>query len=148
MNDRMNDYEAIRRLLALYGQLLDSKRIAEWGQLFTEEAIFRVWGKTYRGRAEIEREIGGMQPDRPGKHVVLQPVIDIALDGDPDSALAWTDLCALATSAEGEIATATIGRYQDRLARDAESGRWRILERVLVMGGEDVPEDVAPSPPF
>ena len=140
----MDDLEAIRRLLAIYGQLLDSKRIEEWGQLFSDDAIFRVWGQTYRGREEIEREIGGMQPDLPAKHLVLQPVID--LDGE-GCARAWTDLCAAATQ-DGEIKFATIGRYYDRLARDPKSGRWQIARRVLVLGGEEVPEDVDPSPAY
>lgn len=140
----MNDFEAIRRLMALYAQLLDSKRLAEWGELFVADAIFRVWGQTYRGRDEIVREIGGMQPEAPGKHVVLQPVIDF--EGEA-GARVWTDLCALSSGEEG-ITIATIGRYHDRLVRDPESGRWRFAQRVLVMGGEDTPADVDPSPAF
>ena len=81
----MNDHEAIRRLIALYGQLLDSRRFGDWGELFLEDGTFRVYGRTYRGRDEIEREIGGMQPPTPAKHVVLQPVIVIH---DPDRILA------------------------------------------------------------
>lgn len=138
----MNDHEAIRRLLALYGQLLDSKRFDDWGRLFCEDAVFRVWGKTHVGREAIQREICGMQPDAPGKHVVLQPVID--LDAEAGTALAWTDLTALASGPQG-IVIATIGRYHDRLRRDHDS-KWRIQERVLVMGGETVPEGVQDTP--
>ena len=134
--------EAIRRVIALYGQLLDAKRFDDWGALFTPDAVFTVWGRTYRGRREIVAEIGGMQPEAPGKHVVLQPVID--LDGDAH-ARAWTDLTALATTDRG-IAIATMGRYHDRLV--VHEGRWRFAERVLVMGGEDVPDGVAPSPAY
>lgn len=138
----MNDYEAIRRLIALYGQLLDSKRFDDWGGLFCDDATFRVWGKVYEGRATIQREICGMQPDAPGKHVVLQPVIDI----DPNSldAHAWTDLSAFATGPEG-IVVATLGRYHDRLRKSANK-QWRFAERVLVMGGEALPEGVLPTP--
>lgn len=139
----MNDLEAIRRLLAIYGQLLDSKRIEEWGELFSEDAVFRVWGRTYRGREEIAREIGGMQPDEPGKHLVLQPVID--LEG-ADQARAWTDFCAATTSGHGEIGIVTVGRYYDELAREPESDRWQIVRRVLVLGNEELPDDVHPSP--
>jgi uncharacterized protein (TIGR02246 family) len=134
--------EAIRRLIALYGQLLDSKRLDDWGELFTPDATFSVWGRTYRGRAQIVDEIGGMQPEAPGKHVVLQPVIDLEEAG---RARAWTDLTAFATTEQG-IEIATIGRYHDRLV--VQDGRWRFAERVLVMGGEDLPEGVAPSPAF
>ena len=34
------DIEAIRRLIALYGQLLDDRRFEAWGELFCEEAEF------------------------------------------------------------------------------------------------------------
>ena len=136
----LEDYEAIRRLMAIYAQLLDSKRIAEWGQLFTEDAVFAVWGQTWRGRAAIEAGIGGMQPELPGKHVILTPVIDLKA---PDRALVWTDLSALASAKEG-ISVATIGRYHDELVKQA--GRWRIARRIVVMAGESTPDGVAPSP--
>ena len=113
------DFEAIRRLIAIYGQLLDSKRIEEWGQLFTPEAEFRVWGNTYRGRSEIVREIGGMQPDRPGKHVILQPVID---SSGADTARAWTDLCGTTTEIRASV---TIFRQTaDCSGQGARIGRW------------------------
>lgn len=140
----MNDLEAIRRLIAIYGQLIDSKRFDEWGELFAEDAEFRVWGRAYIGRSEIVREIGGMQPDRPGKHIVLQPVIDLI---GASEARCWTDLCGLGSSEAG-IAIVTIGRYHDDLVRSDHDGRWRIRRRVIVMGGEPVPEDVAPTPSY
>ena len=136
----MNDQEAIRRVIALYGQLLDSKRLVEWGDLFTLDATFAFWGRTLHGRSEIVREIGGMQPPAPGKHVVLGPVIDL---DDAEHARAWTDLSAFATTERG-IVIATIGRYHDRLVK--RDGRWRIAARALVMGGEEPPAGFDPSP--
>jgi uncharacterized protein (TIGR02246 family) len=138
----MTDLEAIRRLIAIYAQLLDSRRLEEWGELFTPDATFEVWGKTYRGRREIVAAIGGMQPELPGKHVCLVPVIDLA---GPERARAWTDLSAFASSKDG-ISVATIGRYHDELVRQA--GRWRFARRVVVMAGESLPEGVAPSPAY
>jgi uncharacterized protein (TIGR02246 family) len=133
-------HEAIRRLIAVYAQLLDSGRLEEWGELFAEDATFEVWGKTLRGRREIVAAIGGMQPERPGKHVCLMPVIDLVA---PDRALAWTDLSAFASSPDG-ISIATIGRYHDELVR--QGGRWRFARRSVVMAGEPLPDGVAPSP--
>ncbi len=137
----MNDYEAIRRLIALYGQLLDTGRLEEWGELFTQGASFSVYGRTYQGRSEIVAEIGGMQTDPPGKHVVLQPVIDL---DDSSHARAWTDLSAFGASGDGHFSIATVGCYHDRLRKSA--GRWRIQQRTLVMGGEPLPEGIDPSP--
>jgi len=136
----VSDYEAIRRLIALYGQLLDSRRFAEWGELFAPDASFAFWGRTLSGRDEIVREIGGMQPPAPGKHVVLQPVIDL---DDATHARAWTDLSAFATTKRG-IEIVTIGRYHDRLVKQDE--RWHIAARALVMGGEAPPPGFDPPP--
>jgi hypothetical protein len=142
----MSDHESIRRLISIYGQLLDSKRFEEWGRLFTNEALFQVWGQTYRGREQIVQEIGGMQPEAPGKHVVLQPVIEL---DDGERARCWTDLCALSTQPGGEgVTISTIGRYHDELARDPADGRWRFSRRVIVMAGEDVPDGVDPTPSY
>ena len=136
---------AIQRLIAVYAQLLDSGRLDDWGQLFTEEARFRVYGQTYESRATIVAEIGGMllPPDRPGKHISLVPIID--LTGD-DRALAWTDFSGVGTNESGQIEVGTIGRYHDELVRDGE--RWRFASRTIVMAGEPLPDDVAPSPAF
>jgi hypothetical protein len=139
----LEDFEAIRRLIALYGQLLDSKRFEDWADLFTQEARFRVWGACYEGREAIVQEICGMQPDLPGKHVVLQPVIDLDRE---DRARSWTDLSAFGSAGEGFV-IATIGRYHDRLEKSPADGLWRFAERVLVMAGESVPAGVALSPP-
>ena len=138
----MDDHRAIQRLLALYAQLLDSGRLQDWGGLFTEEAEFRVSGSVLRGRSEIVREIGGMQPDTPVKHVALPAVIDLL---DATHARSWTDFSALST-AGGTIQPAAIGRYHDELVKDPGDGRWRFGRRVIVMGGEAVPDDVEPTP--
>ena len=133
-------YEAIRRLMALYAQLLDSRRLDEWGELFTFDAIFQVWGQTWTGRNEIVKAIGGMQTEHPGKHISLTPVIDLLGSG---RARAWTDLSAFASAKDG-ITIATIGRYHDELV--FQGGRWRFARRAVVMPGESLPVGVVPSP--
>ena len=136
---------AIQRLIALYAQLLDGGRLDDWGQLFTEEARFRVYGRAHVSRANIVAEIGSMvlPPDHPAKHVSLVPVIDFAGDS---RALAWTDFSGIGANESGEIVVRTIGRYYDELVRDGE--RWRFASRTIVMAGESPPDDVAPSPAF
>jgi hypothetical protein len=46
------------------------------------------------------------------------------------------------------VTVATIGRYHDLIVRDPSVGRWRFAERVIVMGGEDVPDGVHPGPAY
>jgi 3-phenylpropionate/cinnamic acid dioxygenase small subunit len=136
---------AIQRLIAVYAQLLDEGRLEDWGQLFTEEARFRAYGRTYASRATIVAEIGSMvlPPDHPAKHMSLVPLIDFTADG---RALAWTDFSGVGANDSGEIVVGTIGRYYDELVRDGE--RWRFASRTIVMAGEPRPDDVAPSPAF
>jgi uncharacterized protein (TIGR02246 family) len=136
----MNDLEAIRRVIALYPQLLDARRLADWGGLFAEDAIFDVFGRTLRGRDEIVREIGKMQPAAPLKHAVLAPIVE--LDA-PDRARAWTDFATLAQGEAG-IAIANFAIYHDTLAK--RDGRWRIAHRTIVSPGEAAPARTGPVP--
>ena len=136
----MNDYEAIRRLIALYAQLLDAKRLEEWGGLWAEDAIFRVFGRTLHGRPEIVREIGAMQPAAPLKHAVFAPIIEL---DDVNRARAWTDFATFAAGAES-ISIANFATYHDRLEK--HDGRWRIAQRTIVSAGEAPPADVGPVP--
>jgi uncharacterized protein (TIGR02246 family) len=136
----MNDLEAIRRLIALYPQLLDAKRLEEWGGLFAEDAVFDVFGRRLAGRAEIVREIGAMQPAAPLKHAVFAPIVE--LDA-PDRARAWTDFATLAQG-EASIGVANFATYHDILTK--RDGRWRIAHRTIVSPGEKPPADVGPVP--
>jgi SnoaL-like domain len=138
----------IKRLSALYSQLLDDGRIEEWAELFTEDAVFSVWGNTYEGRTAIREGIGGMSPERPGKHVAFATVIDLAPGKNPKRALAWTDFIALADAGEGQwgraYSIATAARYYDELVRD-ETG-WRFQRRAIRMAGDPLPEGSTESP--
>lgn len=136
----MNDFEAIRRLIALYPQLLDAKRLQEWGLLFAEDAVFDVFGRTLRGRAEIVREIGAMQPAAPLKHAVFAPIIEL---DDVDRARTWTDFATFASGTNG-IAVANFATYHDRLAK--RDGRWLIAHRTIVSAGEAPPAHSGPVP--
>ena len=138
------DYEAVRRLLALYGQLLDSKRMRAWGELFTRDATFRVGDETYAGREKIVEAFGAMQPETPVQHAIFSPVIEMSAGG---SAQCWTDMAALLAEGAG-VQVVTIARYHDEVAKSAEDGRWRFARRVLVMSGDPIPSDVTPSPDY
>jgi len=138
----MNDLEAIRRLLALYALLLDAKRLPEWGELFTEDAVFLVFGRTLRGRAEIVSAVGSMQPKEALKHAVLQPVIDRV---DVDRARAWSDFSVMLAAPDGGVRTTNFATYHDRL-RKCDDGRWRIAQRAIVAPGDELPPGVDALP--
>jgi hypothetical protein len=141
----MDDHDAIRRLITVYSQLLDDGRWDEWGELFTDDAVFTVWDQAFTGRGEIVKAIRGMQPEFPGKHVAFATVIEL----DGDRALAWTDFLAVADSGPGQwgrsYAIASAARYHDRLVR--QGGRWRFARRAIRDAGKPLPDGAEPTPP-
>jgi hypothetical protein len=137
--------DAIGRLLSLYGQLLDDLRLDEWGQLFTEDAIWRILSVTFRGRQDIVKGVGGMEPDHPGfvKHLTFPPVIDFESD---TRARVWADQMALTSHSDGWLVAAA-GRYHDVVVLD--EGRWRFASReadVRWPPGSHALTDIVPTP--
>jgi len=54
--------DEIGRLMALYGQLLDDLRLEEWGELFTDDAIWRIPSVTFASREADVRWPPGSDP--------------------------------------------------------------------------------------
>ncbi len=129
----MSDYDAIRETLALYCQLCDDGRFEEWGELYTEDATFHVMGRVHNGRGEIKEFIRASQPpERRGKHVAINPVINLA----GDEATSTTDFIFVARQGE-RLAVTNSGRYHDRLVRRGD--RWLFSERRIVFMGDEPP---------
>jgi 3-phenylpropionate/cinnamic acid dioxygenase small subunit len=127
----MSDEESVRRTLALYCQLCDDGRFDEWADLYTDDARFSVLGGHHDGRAAIRAFIeAGQPPERRGKHVCANPVVEVR----GDEASARTDYVFVAR-ADGGFAITSAGRYHDRLVRDGD--RWRFAERRIVFLGEE-----------
>jgi hypothetical protein len=121
----MDDIEGIRRLVFIYSELLDDWRLDEWQALFTEDAVFTVWGNEYSGRAAIREGIGGMTSEYPGKHVAFATVADF----DGDQAWAWTDFASLADSGPGQWGRSYIVATVARVLRPRGSARWPVVVR-------------------
>ena len=123
----MDSAYEIQRVIALYGQLLDDLRLEEWGELFTEDAVWSLPTVSFHGRAEIVKGVGAMEPKERGhiKHVAFTPIIEFESE---HRAHTWTDLLALAKSEQGVWMTAAAGRYYDTL--ELSGGRWRFKTRI------------------
>jgi uncharacterized protein (TIGR02246 family) len=134
----------IRRVIALYAQLVDDGRLDEWAELFTHDAVFTFWGHVYQGRGSIKRAMESMRTGTSsiGKHLVLTPVITV--DG-VDTGRAWTDFVAIVGDDEG-LRVVAAGRYYDRIVRD--EGRWRFSRRDIRAAGEQLPPGANEVPPF
>lgn len=140
----MNDYEAIRRNIALYAQLLDDQRFEDIGELFCKDGVLPWAEHVFRGREEIVKGLPKTQPPTPGgiKHFVFSPVIDI----DGQDAYAWSDVIVSLVPAEGPAEMSFVGRYHDRYR--FEEGAWRILSHVTVQTGAAIPEGELLPPSF
>jgi 3-phenylpropionate/cinnamic acid dioxygenase small subunit len=137
---RASATEAIRRTLALYCQLGDDGRFDEWIDLFTGDARFHVMGRTTTGRDAIVAFMARAQSDdKRGRHVISEPVIDVAADGR--TARAATDYVFVD---RGRTIT-SVGRYHDELVLGVD-GRWRFALREIVFLG-DAPELSVPAAP-
>jgi hypothetical protein len=117
----------IQRVIALFGQLLDDLRLEEWGELFAEDAVWSLPTVSFKGRAEIVKGVGAMEPSEPGrvKHITFTPIIEFESE---HRAHAWTDLLALTRSEDGAWSIAAAGRYYDTL--EFVRGRWRFISRM------------------
>jgi 3-phenylpropionate/cinnamic acid dioxygenase small subunit len=125
----MSDEDAIRRTIAQYCHLCDDGRFDEWADLYADDATFSVMGRTYTGRADVQAFIErGQPPDKRGKHICFNSVIDI--DPDGESARAWTDYVFM----DRDRAITSAGRYHDRFVRHPD--RWRFAERRIVFLGD------------
>jgi 3-phenylpropionate/cinnamic acid dioxygenase small subunit len=131
--------DGIRRTIALYAQMLDDGRFAEWADLFTEDTRFLVADQTHQGRQAAAAFIEAVQPpEARGRHACMPPVIDLA--EDRRTARAVTDY--LFFRADGAVSS--MGRYHDELAL-GDDDRWRFTTREIVFQG-DQPVGRQPEP--
>ena len=118
----------VQRTIALYGQLLDDLSMAEWGRLFTANAVWAMPGVVLRGRQAIVEGVRAMEPEQPGlvRHLAFAPVIDFAADSH---ARAWTDMMFMTRAAfDAPWQLILVGRYCDELVRGADG--WQFSQRV------------------
>ena len=141
----MNEYEAVRRTISLYSQLMDQGRFDEFGDLFTEEATSTSiagavnpvsW--TARGRTEIvdntRRIVGKLLEQGDVIHQAVNPVIDI----EGNTAKAWWDVVVIQITGDG-FTPLRSGRYQADFVRSGT--RWLITQRTLLQCGGTAPKD-------
>jgi len=128
----------ILRCIAAYAPLCDDGRFAEWGDLFCEDASFRVMGRTSEGREAIRAFIeAGQPPERRGKHMCAAPLVVMVSERE---AQAWTEF--IFVTPKGPITSS--GRYHDRLVR-GDDNRWRFALREIVFTSK-APELAAEVP--
>jgi hypothetical protein len=142
---RLEDIEAIRRLLIAYGRHLDRRDFAAYAALFARDGVWDGGFGAATGPAEIqammERTIGGSLIEGPQKNYHLMSSFDVEAEGDTGRARSrWT---FVAQDADKRPRVLYAGRYDDELVR--EDGRWKFkLRRV----SGDLPGQPPPEGPL
>ena len=136
---RLEDREAIRKLLMDYGRFLDQRNFVAFSQLFSEKEGEWIGGM---GRAKSSQAILKLMEDTIGKdskgmgapnyHLFSNDMISV----DGDQAKASTKWMFVVQGEASRPQLFYLGHYEDVLIR--ERGHWKFLRR-MVYG--DIPPD-------
>jgi hypothetical protein len=127
---RLEDLEAIRRLLLDYGTYIDTRDFERCSALFAEDAEYDVGFTTAIGpagaRAVMDSMVGDLMDPTPGRdfHVFTNVAID--LDGDSASARSFWQF--VDADPAGHPRIAHFGHYDDSFVR-CDDGQWRFQRR-------------------
>jgi 3-phenylpropionate/cinnamic acid dioxygenase small subunit len=119
----MDGHEEIRRTLALYAQMVDSKDATGWSEQFATNGTFHTRTGDHTGRTAIkefiERQFAAEPAVRNTAHLGTNSVIVV----DNDAAQVATDYLVFEKIGEQPWTVLRVSRSQDRLVRD--KGAWR-----------------------
>lgn len=119
----MDDYEAIRQLVARYNRAFDDLDVQGWVDCFTPDGFFERSnaGRAYEGSEQLAELVSGFPVK--GRHVTTD--FQIALDGDKASMSCY--LTYLDRANDHNVAM--FGVYADELVNVA--GQWKFKSRRL-----------------
>jgi 3-phenylpropionate/cinnamic acid dioxygenase small subunit len=158
MDGVSQDELAIRRLLERYMRHNDDKSLDRILALFTPDAVYRVGGGEHIGHDAIRAYLArvGFRDGQPrwtdddqlmvmprSMHLMTNPIIDV----EGDEATAESEFVVMVRDGDGRPKMILVGRYRDRLRRDAGAG-WLFAERtgVSLARETDPPGRREPSP--
>jgi 3-phenylpropionate/cinnamic acid dioxygenase small subunit len=124
---------------------IDAGRLEDWPAFFLEHCHYKVttadnYEKGYQAgliyadsRAMLEDRIAALREAniyerQRYRHIVGMPLITDETDG---TVSAETSFVVVRTMRDGQMAVFAVGRYLDKLRRDA-AGEWRYAERIVV----------------
>ena len=125
---RLEDREAIRQAVYNYNTAFDRRDIALFLDQFEETGTFGVDGKSWTGRALIEKIIAVKSWPKIPKSTHLGGNVIITFPaGDGAEAVVASDCIAILTRDTGEVHLSTAS-YRDKMSK--RTGKWRFVERL------------------
>lgn len=153
MADPTGDYVAIRRLQDAYADAITRRAFEELPDLFLPDATIVVDMRSaepvrFDGPVVLGEFISGaMERFEFFLFVILNAVVDVGADGDPDAATGRMFMSELRTDREHGRRIDSYGVYHDRYRRTPEG--WRFADRryhSIARLGEDGTSEVFPFP--
>ena len=133
--EKLEALAEIRDLIATYCIAFDDQNWTEFEKLWTDDASFVVEPNAFNGKKVLMDFLSTCLPKGyVSKHMISQPLIEIAEDGM--SARARTDVVWIAAN----FTNAIVGRYVDEIVR--QDGRWKFRRRQEI----PVPYREGPTP--
>jgi hypothetical protein len=135
---RIEDVQAIERLLLNYGRQLDARDFKAYSLLFAKDGVWSGGMGTVQGPAAIQ---AFMEKAIPGPNAVhnYHVLTNFVIDVNGDTGTAWSRWQFVVPGPNNNAVVAQSGRYDDTLVR--EDGRWKFKRRVA---SNDIP---ASGPP-
>jgi len=121
--EHLADIEAIKQLKARYFRLMDAKNWAEFGDVFTRDAVLRGGDQEIAGRPAIVEFVSQTSDGVRSAHQGFLPEIEILGAGRASGIWAMSDYFEV-RGTEPPVGFQGFGHYEDRYAW--EDGAWRI----------------------
>jgi len=145
----MSDYDAIRNLIASYGQSIDSRpRDPNFiASHYIDDCSFTDNGVTLTGRKQIRslldaaKAIDAQQPELSGtRHLQMNSIINF----DDDKAIATTQVVVLELGTEQGWRIRGCGMYTDNIVLDSK-GEWKFKSKAVTWFTSAGPDPLNPA---
>jgi hypothetical protein len=129
---RIEDREAIDKLLITYGRYLDKEDLVGYSNLFAADGVWEGGIGSAKGPQEIQAMLRtALGRTTPGQYGASYHIMsDISIDVDGNTASSWSRWTWIVEAEDGKPVPQRSGHYEDTLVR--ENGQWKFQYRLTV----------------
>jgi hypothetical protein len=129
---RIEDHDAIEKLLITYGRFLDKEDLVGYSDLFAKDGVWAGGIGSAKGPRQIREMLQTvLARTTPGQYGNAYHIMsDIIIDVDGDTAKSWSRWTWIVEAEDGRPVPQRSGHYEDTLVR--ENGQWKFQYRLTV----------------